>query len=136
MDWAGTARRLVVGTFLLLMLSFVVSAPAFAHGDRHAGSGRSTQDAAGVRRIGAVADSTQALAATPQHQLPGSSREGGGCPACCDMGQCFVSSAALPGDVSVTLWLADLAAAYGRNHADDMAGVRSVPGARPPRLGA
>jgi len=136
MEWADTVRRLVAGVFLLLALSFAVSAPAFAHGDRHGIPGRSTQVSAGAGRTGPVADSIQALAATPLRGLPGSSRQSGGCPACCDMGQCFAPSVALPGQASLAVWLSGRLAAYGRDDAHDMAGVRSVPGARPPRLGA
>jgi len=135
MGWAGTMRRLVLGAFLLLALSFA-AAPASAHGDRHGGPARSAQSAAGTWRIGPVADSTQASAITSPNGKPGSSDQGSDCPACCDMGQCFAPPVALPGDVSVTTWLPDRVAAYGRNDAHDMAGVRSVPGARPPRLGA
>jgi len=103
MEWAGTVRRLVVGVFLLMALSFTVSAPAFTHGHRHGGPGRPTQISAGAGRTGPVADNIQAFGATPPHTLPGSSRQSGGCPACCDMGQCFAPAVALPGHVSVAM---------------------------------
>jgi len=115
--------RLIVGMFVLAILSLADVRPASAHGamQRH----DDTQNA-------------QQLAGSShgQAETPGSGQPCSGCPDCCAMGQCSLAGVTLLNAGSVTMPLAHQPAAYGGRAFRGTAGLGAAPAIPPPRLDA